>query len=335
MTGRIRYSSRRLTGRRDGRRLVTMICMLLLLGMMISHTSKPETWQWLVEDAAIAQEFREIKVSPEPKAAPDAKKPVTETLIPNPTDQDPEEWTAAQDQFRDILDKQPINVEDMPSYWRLFRWSRAQSQDELLKRSVKNPFYTQIWETPAKNRGKPYTLKLYVKRVLSHEPEENSAGVKKVYELWGVTEESRGNLFVVVTDQLPPGFPEGDKVEEIALFTGYFLKILGYQAFDAQRGAPLLVGKIKANPARQGGAKKPPVAQDMMWLTVVAGMLICGFLWVSQYIPWPWRTAPAQPGRENIIRISEQDVESWLAQPPATPLEQPPPIVDNSKKVNR
>ncbi|WP_437191869.1 hypothetical protein [Planctomicrobium sp. SH527] len=331
MTGRIRYSSRRLAGRRDGRRLVTMICMLFLLGMMISHTSKPETWHWLAEDVAIAQEFGGVQASAEGEKATEPTKPAAETLIPNPTDQDPEEWAKAQDQFRNILDKQPINVEDMPSYWRLFRWSRAQTQDELLKRSVKNPFFTQIWETPAKNRGKPYTLKLYVRRVLSHEPEENSAGVKKVYEIWGVTEESRANLFVIVTDQLPPGFPEGDKVEATALFTGYFLKILGYQAFDAQRGAPLMIGKIKANPVRQGGGKNPPIAQDMMWLTVLAGILICGFLWVSQYIPWPWRTVQARPGRD-IIRVTEEDVETWLAKPPSNPPVQPPPIVDKNDK---
>ncbi len=331
MTGRVRRSVRKRAMRREGRRLVSMLFMLILLGMMISYTKRPATWRWLVDDVN-SQPDESIKVAgigaggmlaqqaengqPPAPDAPLAE--IEDPLIPGPTDQDPDEWAAAQAQFRDVRDKHPFSAEEMPSYWRLFRWIHAQTRLAMSERSVRNPFFTQIWEEPAKNRGKLYSLKLHVKRVLSHEPEENSAGVKRVYELWGVTDESRSHLYVVLTDRLPEGFPEGARIDGYSVyFTGYFLKILGYEASDAQRGAPLLIGKIKNAPVAQLPKRDPIAARNEFFNTILFGICALCFVALLRFLPIPWFRKSGEASKVTTVKNTEKDAEVWLANPPA------------------
>ncbi|WP_139228422.1 hypothetical protein [Planctomicrobium piriforme] len=309
---------------------MSAVFMLIIVGAMISHARKPSTWNWLVEDVnreiladdsdgdrpAARQHLVQQPIGPAPADAPAGAVPVPEeVLIPNPIDTDPEEWAAAEDQFRDIRDKSPISVEEMPSYWRLFRWSRAQKRADLDQRAQRDLFFTQLWEQPKKYRGKPVSLKLHVRRVLSFDAPENSAGVKKVYELWGVTDESRAHPYVVLTDELPPGFPEGAAVDADARFTGYFLKIMGYEASDAQRGAPLLIGKLKGLPSAGLPARDPKAARQEFWQSVIIGLVVIGILAALPYIPWPWRKKAASV-RQVVIKHSEDEAEEWLSKPP-------------------
>jgi len=343
---RVRRSIRNRSKRRDGRRLISMVCMLILLGMMISHASKPSSWQWLVNDANLNSDelvsadgtlleqpaaLAQADLPPNGVAAPAPPAEIEAPLIPGPTDQDPEEWEAAQHQFRDIRDKHPFSVEEMPSYWRLFRWIHAQSRLEMSKRSIKNPFFTQVWEQPAKNRGKLYSMKLEVRRVLSHEPEENSAGVKRVYELWGVTSESRAHLYCVLVDELPEGFPQGAKVEAAAYFTGYFLKIMGYEASDAQRGAPVLIGKIKNSPLKQMPKRDPVAARNEFFQTIWIGVGVLCLLPFLRFVPASWYRKSEPAFKVDALKATEDEAESWLASPPgpdsaqsSLPVKRPP-----------
>lgn len=260
-----------LPGGREKRRLFSMLLMLVLLGFMINHTSKPQTWTWLVENQAQGAGDDSI-----PAAKPENTNltPVEE-IIPNPTDEDAGEWEQAQEQFRNIRDKVAIQFEEMPAYWRLFKWARAQPMSEMEARALKNPFFTQFWSQPEKMRGKLATLRLQVRRILSHEAPENSAGVKRVYEIWGVTDESRGTPYVVITDQLPANLQEGADVRGVAVFTGYFLKILGYQTpEDKVRGAPLLIGKVRGIATLQPPIRDPEASRSQFWQTLLVGGII-------------------------------------------------------------
>ena len=49
-------------------------------------------------------------------------------------------------------------------------------------------------------------------------------------------------------------------VSERVVFNGYFLKIMKYQAGDAPRGAPVLVGKLGWEPAAAADGRPPPRA---------------------------------------------------------------------------
>ncbi|WP_437228916.1 hypothetical protein SH661x_001154 [Planctomicrobium sp. SH661] len=307
MTGH-RYSNRRgrtfIPPARESRRLVTMICVLVLLGFMIAHTRRPETWSWL-ENHAHGATKEEI---PPASAAPEAAQ-VQETLVPNPTDQDPEELAAVTELFRNVRDKIPMEIEEMPVYWRLFKWARAQPMSEMEARAKKAPFFTEFWERADKSRGKLFTLRLHIRRVLSHEAPENSAGVKRVYELWGVTDESRGHPYVVITSDLPPSIPEGADVGAEAVFTGYFMKVLGYEASDAKRGAPLLVGKIRALPPAPSLLKDPKQSRSEFWQGLIVGAIVLVLLVGARLLYKPRKSA----SRERLSAAIDDDAEAWFA----------------------
>ena len=139
----------------------------------------------------------------------------------------------------------PLAKIEMPAYWRCLKWARAQSFADLERRAVKRIVYTQLWEQPDKYRGKLIRLRLHVRRILDWEAPENSAGVRRVYEAWGWTDESKSFPYVVVFSEVPEGIRLGDNLQEEGLFVGYFLKTIAYTAYNKNRSSPLLLGRMK------------------------------------------------------------------------------------------
>jgi hypothetical protein len=153
---------------------------------------------------------------------------------------------------------------ELPAYRRLFKWITSQSTEDLARRNPPDAVFQQLTQHSDKYRGDLLTLELTVRRV-EKDPvaAANPAGVEHVYQLWGWPTSGRGWLYVVVTPELPPGFPEGADVYQTVRVYGYFFKLQGYQPANAKPNArplvaPLIVGKLvwqpntpTANPAEQ------------------------------------------------------------------------------------
>src|SRR5690606_17232434 len=181
------------------------------------------TWRWLADENA-APPVAAIPAQAGPGAAPPA-----DTVVPGPTDLDEAESQEVQTQFEAIGDKSELAPEDMPAYWRLMSWTRAQSFADLQSRAAEKVPYTKFFDNPGEHRGKPVRVRLHIKRILSYDAPENSAGVETVYEVWGTTDESQTFLYSVVCPELPPGMQIGTDVSEEGVFVGYFLKVMPYQ----------------------------------------------------------------------------------------------------------
>lgn len=233
-------------------RILSMVFMLGVLSMMYQRAADPHSWKWL---AALDEE----NVPARPAAVVEAVHAQADLPVVPPAEQeqalalDPDERDAAREEFQAVSDRTPLDAPEMASYWRLVRWSRSQPFAELEKRARHDLVFTNLWEQPEKYRGELIQLRLHIKRVLSHEAPENPADVKTVYEAWGWTDESRSFPYLVVFSELPPEMPLGPDIHEEAVFVGYFHKIMSYQAYDAARGAPLLIGQLKyqRNEARE------------------------------------------------------------------------------------
>lgn len=210
---------------------------LAVLFVVYQGASDPRNWQWLANENFAAAN---LQAPAEPAA--DAPQ---ETIVPGPNDLDPDELAEVQKMFEAVTDRKPLQPREMPAYWRLMAWSRTQPLSELSARAARDIAITQLWEQPEKYRGKLIELQLHVRRVLEYEAPENSYGIAKVYELWGWTDESRSFPYVVVLPEKPAGLPIGTNVRTDVLFVGYFLKTMAFQAVDAARAAPLLVGRAK------------------------------------------------------------------------------------------
>lgn len=338
-------SSRGSPFQNSGMRLISMLCLLLVIGMIYNRARRPETWQWFTgenREAELAEsppaELREapahgeplvgqppdpatsppvlfVGTPPEPASVPASppnrpKRP-WESVVPGPTDLSVDEQAEVRTEFEVVADKEPLAKFDMPAYWRLLRWARAQRFSELEGRAERSILFTQLWEQPEKYRGRLLRLRLHIKRILKYETPENSGGLTHLYEAWGWTEDSKSFPYVVVFPELPPGMKIGADVHAEGVFVGYFLKTMAYTAYDVNRAAPLLLGRMKgiSNGATAARDKHQEVS-IWEWLT---GAALIGL--VAAWIWWKFGRKTEMP--VIITPRAEADMEAWLQESPA------------------
>lgn len=292
-------------------RLMSMIGMLIVLGMLIGRAGDPQTWRWLANDTTPIQEEADALgavTAPAKSISTEKQMPVAaETIVAGPADNDAEEIEAAREEFQAVGDRVPLSAQEMPAYWRMINWSRAQSFDRLQARARHDLLFTHFWERPAKYRGELTFLKLHIERVLTYEAPPNDAGIKQLYEAWGWTDDSKSFPYAVVFSELPAGMRLGAKVSEDAMFAGYFMKLLPYQAFDVKRAAPLLLGRLhwQEHPAR---AALQPHDSSVFWLTLAGG----GVLLMLAIVRWVAVRRSRRPMHVALAR--NHDAEQWLAE---------------------
>jgi len=252
-------------------RLLTGVVMLAVVYMLIVRTGDPDTWRWLAKGGG-APPAKQVQppASPMPKAA-------------GPTDEDPDQAEAAREEFQVLTDGSlKLGPEEMVPYDRLVEWTKEQSFARLYQRAHKDLWYTHLHDAADKHRGGLVALDLEVRRA-DETPVKNRFGVE-LREAWGVTEESRGRLYVLVVVDYPKGMPAGGSIREKARFAGYFLKLQGYEAASAKPGqlrekAPLLIGRLEWEPA---AATTTDNTQELAWGLVVLAVL--GLAWVMWLI---------------------------------------------------
>jgi len=297
----MRHRSRR-TAYRDqsGRlkaRLFSMVVMLVVIGMLYSRAKDARTWSWLVSSSG-----EETTVAAVDPAAPPVVPP-EETVLEGPTDLTEGQREEVGKLLAAVTDRQKLVDVEMPAYWRLLGWAQAQPFADLDKRALRDVAMTKLYDEPEKYRGQPIRLRLNVKRILDFDAPENSVGVKKVYEAWGWTNDSKARPYVVVFAELPPGVKVGTDVDHEVVFAGYFLKWMQYETFKGQKqSAPLLLGRLKpAAPA--AGVPKPAVWSILELAFVAGGLGIIAFGLRSAFR----RNAPARR-----LLAAEADVEAAM-----------------------
>jgi hypothetical protein len=192
----------------------------------------------------------------------------------------------------------------MPAYWRVMDWVQSQSLADFQARSLPQPPFQNFLQQPDKYRGRPVRVALQIRKVQSIEFDDQKGKPRKLYELWGVPTELDGWWYVVVTPDLPPGFPEGKAVEATTTVYGYFFKLQGYQQLDAKPNArplvaPLILGRVA--PARVVAA--PTGIQNILGgIVVLIGSLILVVVIVGWII--------AARRKPTVSRIEDQIEES-------------------------
>ncbi|MFO1019162.1 MAG: hypothetical protein U0903_00460 [Planctomycetales bacterium] len=276
MRRRFSNSGRFSAGAPEYRRIVSLVFLLALIGVMINWARKPENWKWLASERGATVVVATTALE-EPGTAPRR-----ETVEPGPTDLDPQEKKSVQMAYEVIKDRAPLSVEEMSAYWKFMGWTRHQSFAEMLKRARKDLLFVHLWEQPEKYRGELIELRVHLRRILSHDAPANNANVKTVYEAWGPTDDSKSYPYVLVMSELPDQMPMGAKIEEEGVFVGYFLKNLAYEAFNARRAAPLLVGRLQRIAPRPSAVR----SQKTGWveIAVVAGLALAIIAW-TVFIP--------------------------------------------------
>ncbi|QDT36496.1 hypothetical protein Pan189_08530 [Stratiformator vulcanicus] len=101
--------------------------------------------------------------------------------------------------------------------------------------------FVDIFSNPEAYEGRAVELIGHVRKAISYPADTNEFGIETLYELWMYTDDSQQNPAVIVTSDLPEGFPMGDDLQRPVRIVGYFFKLYGYQARDTARIAPLII----------------------------------------------------------------------------------------------
>jgi hypothetical protein len=150
-------------------------------------------------------------------------------------------------EFQGVKDRTPMGMLDNPAYALLLERARSQTPAQLAAISRRDILLPHLWNDPARYRGVPVHVLGSALRILRYPSKLSKNGW--LYEAWVITPETSRAPYVCVFEDAPEGLPIGGNVSERVVFNGYFLKIMRYQAGDAVRGAPVLVGRIGWTPA--------------------------------------------------------------------------------------
>ena len=305
------------TGGWEYRRLMSLVLLSMVLYALYQYAREPSTWRWIERES----EARASRL--EASAKPVAKVPAwKETLGNGPPQSAPDELDGFKHQLQAVSDLAPLVPAEMPAYWRLMRWALAEPMADLERRALPSVIFTQLYEDPNRYRGKLIRLRLHIRRILDYEAPENSAGIKRVYELWAWTDDSRSYPYVVVVPEVPPWFKLGDELREEAVFVGYFLKTMSYMAFNKKRAAPLLVGRLRPLSGTSSSSPRRIAAGgpgEWIWgsgLVVVVGVVLWFCRPVRRAQPSLVLSAPAGP---------DVDFGEWMSAA-AGPTEIPPSV---------
>lgn len=277
-------------------RLLTSILLLIIVSMIYTQAKDARNWKWLV-----AQEQEAEQPAPNPKP-----KLWKEVVIEAPHDGSPEELATSRMQLQAVSDKRPLDGLEMPSYYRLLKWARAQPFEDLEVRAKRHPVYAQFFESADKYRGQLFRLRLHVRRIVEHEDlPQNSADARRVYELWGFTDESKDHPYSIVVPEIPSWFKTGGEVEEECVVVGYFFKLLAYEAFHTNRAAPLFMGRMRPI---AGPPKKAASAGRAAWEWAIGGAVL---VLVGAFIGKAMKVRK-EPSKTRITKGADEGVDLWL-----------------------
>ena len=189
--------------------LVKGLLKLLVVGMLI-FTFKEVAEQSDSEDAdSSAAKAPSTPAESAPQATPPA--PAKPLVATDPTDEDPEEAEALKEEIQALTDGSlQMGPEEMEAYDRLVRWANSQPFELLQKRARKQSVLADFMQFPDKQRGRLFTLKLNVRRIL---PVDKTRDGIALHEVWGWTTESKTWLYVAVVIDLPQGMPIGSTAQ--------------------------------------------------------------------------------------------------------------------------
>jgi hypothetical protein len=299
-------------------RLSSMILLAACLYLLWDWARKPGTWAWFAAEpnaAAPAQPNPPSRPGSQPAMEPEPAVPVADTKASppaptssrqaanvaasdDPTDEDPEERTAAAEEFQAITDKTlEIQPEEMFAYGRVVRWVCNQPASAMLKRARADLTFNDFMRSPDRCRGALVELTLNARMVRPCDMVAPDGS--ELHEVWGFTTASGAWLYDTIVVDLPKGFPAATTIEERVRFVGYFFKLQGYHERGARPNAPpleapVLIGRlIWTQPSAPA-----PTAFHASW-----GWMILAAFAVLMALQLAWMILRSNRPRSTIRRV--------------------------------
>ena len=242
-----------------------------------------------------------------------------ERLPPREVQENPLPQPEDRVEFHGIVDKRPLIPRECAAYKLLVDLVRETPVDSLRAESRRDLTYSQFLDNPARYRGLPVHIEGMARRIVQQSAQTTEIWPDKdYYEAVLFTADSQKYPWWVAFEEAPEGLQIGDNIFQPVVFDGYFFKLLAYEAGDALRYAPLLVGRVRpaAPPAGQNAdASGWPVRP--WWLLALGALLVFGLLRWWIFARGAFRKKAAWTPRSSVPvtdRIEPEDLTAWVEQ---------------------
>lgn len=194
---------------------------------------------------------------------------------------------------RGIIDETPIpsfqeNSDEAHAYCDALTTAHYASVEALANSGRRDVTFAHLFEQPNVYRGQVIHVEGRLKRVRKFEAPNFvwSQGIRDLYEGWIFDPEIYGaNPMCLVFTDMPPGLQVAEKMDRLVSFDGYFFKKYRYQAGDARRDSPLLIGHMPVLVAERTAADSGsgPISMGFVWIgTALLGgtvLTVVGLAW--------------------------------------------------------
>jgi hypothetical protein len=219
-----------------------------------------------------------------------------------------------------VVDKARLTPRENPGYLTLLERIRSVDPATLALDSRRDVVYSQLLDNPRRYRGLPIHIEGTARRTLFQPAEESQLYREKAfYESYVFTGDSQNFPYILVFEEPPEDLLVGDDLFQRVVFDGYFFKLLRYKAADAERYAPMLIGRVRyAEPHEsalptESGLRLPSPG----WLALIAALLGLTILRWVLYVRGALRkqSRPVRQARPPVNEeISPEALQSWLTQ---------------------
>ncbi len=143
--------------------------------------------------------------------------------------------------------------------------------------------FTEVFSQPRAFRGQPVRMRGTLRRLEKIPAWKNDSGIDQYWQGWLEPTGGPASPVVVHFRRLPEGMPEGLRIAEPVVVSGFFLKNMAYQAADGVRLAPLVLSSEPVR-SRQASAPQSPAGswgRSIGALGVVTMLALVSATWVA------------------------------------------------------
>jgi hypothetical protein len=306
-----RQSTPNYLGRREQRRLLTIVILLGLVFFLMQQARKPANWHWFVAlnnpgAGGQAEPGQAIDTRLQPLAEAPQEPGTIQLPAQKPARPAAEYFAGVKPELLEaVRDDTVFRGAEHEAFFHLLETLHRTDQRTLDAASRGPTAFVQLYQQPDEYRGKLVTIRGAARGVFQYAAARNDYGIEKYYQVWIQPNDNPSLPLVIYVLDLPAGFPIADHMHEEVELTGFFFKRWAYRAQDAIRSAPLLLAKTV-------NWKPPPVANtEPVRLAVLGGIVLCASLiagivvWMALHGSTPASKYAIRPRRSGESKLGD------------------------------
>ncbi len=198
-----------------------------------------------------------------------------------PDDADAVALGASPEALARVRDATFFSSRDRDAWLETFGTLEASAKHSSL--NPKDVSFTELFSQPRAFRGQPVRMRGTLRRLEKISAWKNDAGIDQYWQGWLEPAAGPASPVVVHFRRLPEGMPEGLRIAEPVVVSGFFLKNLAYQAADGVRLAPLVLSgePVRSRPSTATQSPAGSWGRSIGALGVVTMLALVSAVWVG------------------------------------------------------